>query len=109
MAGTGTFLHRTASKDRTGNTAEIRGHELDRPTDDLRHFDLRVEVVDGGATDVTLAGLTDFGWKDLASGVTTGDLTPILTPIHALRATWTAGSGGSLSVYATPKFNDIMS
>lgn len=100
----GTFMQRRATADRGSGTVIIRGTDLSPVTSDLRLFDISVEV-DAGGGSVDFALLGELDWFDVATGVTNGQQISITEHGSALRAIWTGGSGGTLQVYASPKFN----
>jgi hypothetical protein len=85
----------------------VRGGDLSPPTDDLRLFDIAVEV-DAGGGSVTIDIQGELDWINVASGVTNGQR--VTTDEHgvAVRATWTGGSGGTMNVYASPKYNGAL-
>ncbi len=98
------FLKRKFTALRGAGVVEVRGHQFAEPTDQLTLMDMTVEITAGGGT-VDIEILGELGWIVERTGLGELEQLTIKNPAHALRATWVGGSGGGITVIASPKWD----
>ena len=98
------FLKRKFTALRGAGVVEVRGHQFVEPTSAMHLMDYTVEITAGGGT-VNIEILGELGWIVERTGLGELEQLIIKKPANALRATWVGGSGGGITVIASPKWD----